>query len=59
MEGGLSPKKVKYISKMYFHGVFKGHGSHAELRSQNTCTNQLPNSIVFGCLSPSFCTGSS
>ena len=29
------------------------------LKSHNTCTNQLANSLVFGCLSPSFRIGSS
>ena len=29
------------------------------LKSHNICANQLACSIVFGCLSPRFCTGSS
>ena len=29
------------------------------LKLHNTCTNQLASSLVFGCLSPSCCTGSS
>ena len=33
--------------------------SHDALKSHNTCTNQLANSLVFGCLSPSFRIGSS
>ena len=47
---------------MYFHGDSRDSEAsrcHVALNSHNTCTNQLASSIVFACLSSSFCTGSS
>ena len=32
---------------------------HVALKSHSRCTNQLASSILFGCMFPSFCTGSS
>ena len=53
-------EKVRCINKMYFHGVYsrdtEASWYHVALKSQNTCTNKQASSIVFGCLSPSFCT---
>ena len=55
MEGGLS---ARCIFMVYSRGT-EASGRHVALKSHNTCTNQLANSIVFGCLSPSFRIGSS
>ena len=56
-------KKVRCINKMYSNGVCsrdtEASWYHVALKFQNTCTNKLASSILFGCLSPSFCTISS
>ena len=40
-------------------GTLKLLRCHVALKSHSRCTNQLASSILFGCMFPSFCTGSS
>ena len=61
-EEGFHRKGKTYQQNVFsrcIQGRLKLHQCHVALKSHNTCTNHLASSIVFGCLSPSFCTGSS
>ena len=57
-------QKVKYkvsarcIFMLYLRDT-EASCCHIPLKSHNTCISQLASSILLGCLSPSFCTGSS
>ena len=62
MEEGLSPKGKTYQQDVFSwcaQGRLKLLDVMLVLKSHNTCTNQPASSIVFGCLSPSRCTGRS
>ena len=62
MEEGALAKKGKIYQQDAFswciHGRLKLFGVII-IKSHNTCTNELASSIVFECLSPSCCAGSS
>ena len=62
MEGGLLPKRwnipPRWIFMVYSRET-KASWCHLALMSHNKCPYQFASSIVFGCLPPSFRTGSS
>ena len=61
MEGGLSPKDKIYQQDV-FSCCIQGRLKLLDVKVIKyliTCTNQLASCIVFGCLSPSYCTVSS
>ena len=54
------PQKGKIYQQDVFSLCIQGKLKLLEvLKSHKTCINQLASSIVFGCLSPSFCIGGS